>query len=209
MLRSFLIIDDFFANPHEVRRAALAMNYPAPAAGENYPGRMSAERGLWPNIDQMFSMIIGEPVRGNFKHLHGFFRLTGASDSGAADIHIDVDNVWAGVIYLNPPEQCQGGTQFFRHKKYGTDHAPVREEDFKIYGAGNRLEVLQKTIVPDGRDRDKWEMTMTLPMRWNRLVLFRSWFWHTAGPGFGASNDDMRLVQLMFFESAPPAPPRR
>jgi hypothetical protein len=40
---------------------------------------------------------------------------------------------------------------------------------------------------------------MTVPMRFNRLLLLRPWLWHTAGPGFGQTLEDGRLVYLMFF----------
>jgi hypothetical protein len=48
---------------------------------------------------------------------------------------------------------------------------------------------------------------MTVPMRFNRLVLLRPWLWHTSGPGFGDSVENGRLVYLMFFK-LPPANPR-
>ena len=40
---------------------------------------------------------------------------------------------------------------------------------------------------------------MTVPMRFNRLVLLRPWLWHTSGLGFGDSIENGRLVYLMFF----------
>jgi hypothetical protein len=33
-------------------------------------------------------------------------------------------------------------------------------------------------------------------------VLLRPWLWHTAGPGFGDSLENGRLVYLMFLDSA-------
>ncbi|MFQ5347644.1 MAG: hypothetical protein ACE5ED_07350 [Rhodothalassiaceae bacterium] len=42
-------------------------------------------------------------------------------------------------------------------------------------------------------------------MRFNRLVLLRPWLWHTAGPGFGNSLENGRLVYLMFYVRAPRA----
>ena len=54
----------------------------------------------------------------------------------------------------------------------------------------------------DGKDESAWETTMTVPMRFNRLLLLRPWLWHTAGPGFGDSRENGRLVYLMFFAAA-------
>ncbi len=202
MFPAFFIIDDFFDNPMEVRRLALAATYTPPTREQNYPGRMSAKPMLWPSIDRMFSAFVGEPVVGNPEKMHGYFRITYEGERGANDIHIDTGNVWAGVLYLTLPEHCKGGTEFFRHRQYGTEHAPLREEDLKVYGARDRLEVLQKTIGAHTNDRSKWERTMTLPMKFNRLVLFRSWYWHTAGESFGDAPENARLVQLFFFNSA-------
>ena len=41
---------------------------------------------------------------------------------------------------------------------------------------------------------------MTVPMRFNRLILYRPWLWHSAGPGFGDSNETGRLIQVLSFE---------
>jgi len=57
-------------------------------------------------------------------------------------------------------------------------------------------------IERDSVDDSQWEMTMRIPMRFNRLVLLRPWFWHTAGPAFGDRPENGRLVYLMFFEQA-------
>ena len=43
---------------------------------------------------------------------------------------------------------------------------------------------------------------MSVPMRFNRLVLLRPWLWHTAGAGFGDRLENGRLVYLMFFAAA-------
>ena len=57
-------------------------------------------------------------------------------------------------------------------------------------------------IERDSNDDSQWEMTMRIPMRFNRLILLRPWFWHTAGPAFGDRPENGRLVYLMFFEQA-------
>ena len=71
-------------------------------------------------------------------------------------------------------------------------------------------EELQHDILDkDALDRSKWELTMTVPMRFNRLVLLQPHYWHTSGPGFGDSLENGRLIYVMFFlrgqPSAPPA----
>ncbi len=47
---------------------------------------------------------------------------------------------------------------------------------------------------------------MTVPMRFNRLILYRPWSWHSAGEAFGSGLDDGRLIQLVAFQTQPGAP---
>lgn len=63
-------------------------------------------------------------------------------------------------------------------------------------------EMYEDIIGKDGVDTAKWEMTMRVPMRYNRLILLRPWLWHTAGQGFGDCLENGRLVYLMFFGAA-------
>ena len=59
-----LVIDDFFANPMEVREQALKLTYPPTHKDDQYGGRTSKEVMLPPKSDQGFSQILREPVRG-------------------------------------------------------------------------------------------------------------------------------------------------
>ncbi|MEG1679189.1 MAG: hypothetical protein RR326_03775, partial [Stenotrophomonas sp.] len=56
-------------------------------------------------------------------------------------------------------------------------------------------------IERDSNDDAQWEMTMRVPMRFNRLILLRPWLWHTAGQAFGDNPENGRLIYLMFFAS--------
>ena len=211
MRLTMMVLDDFYENPMEVRKTALALEYDAIAPGTPYPGRNSQQPILWPNSDQMFSQILREPVRGHTGFAHGKFRLSTGGDERGADIHIDPGIVWAGVLYMTLPQHCRGGTEFFRHRDYGTDGAPLTQEDLKFYGPNetSREKLTDRLTEIDGRDRSKWEKTMTIPMRFNRLVLFRGYLWHTAGESFGVTPENCRLVQLFFFQSAQIAGLRR
>jgi hypothetical protein len=43
---------------------------------------------------------------------------------------------WTGVLYLNLPEQCRGGTGFYRHRKTGLTKAFFRGDRFAPPRAG-------------------------------------------------------------------------
>lgn len=134
---------------------------------------------------------------------HGRVRITLAGEESRYLVHVDPTNLtWAGVIYLTRPEDCRGGTMLFRHLEGGSDRAPLTPDELRTQGLANVGSLLQR----DGSDTTKWQHLMTVPMRFNRLILYRPWLWHSAGESFGDSVENGRLVQLMQF-TAPDGPP--
>ncbi len=205
MLQTMIVIDDFYAEPEKVREAALGMTYPEPEGEVYYPGRNSREFMLPPDSDEMFSFILREKVTGVKQRNHGHFRISLAGAHRAAEIHIDPGMTWAGLVYLTLDRDCRGGTEMFRHKRYGTDRAPTTDEEAKrTYGMDTCKEVVRKLIYDDGHHLDRWDHLTTLPMKFNRCVLFRPWMWHTSGVDFGDTIENGRLVQLLFFTAADP-----
>lgn len=200
MRTSLIIVDDFLDNAEGFRQAALQLEYPDQEGA--FPGRNSQQRVNLEGLDEQVSSIVGEPVRGMGPPLsHDKFRLTLAGDKGRARVHIDQSD-WSGILYLSRPEDCRGGTEFFRHLPTGTERAPVDERELEAMGLSSLQEVHREVIEKDSTDPSKWERMMEVPMRFNRLVLLRPWWWHTAGEGFGDRPENGRLVFLMFFRSA-------
>ena len=66
-------------------------------------------------------------------------------------------------------------------------------------GYSTVAEACNTILEKDSLRLSAWERTFEIPMRFNRLVLLRPWFWHTATPGFGKSEKDGRLIQILFF----------
>ena len=173
MIQTMLIIDDFFANPLEVREQALKLTYPPTHDDDQYGGRTSNEVMLPPDSDESFSQILREPVRGKANLAHGRCRFSISTSRRRGEIHVDPGCAWSGVIYLSLDEHCQGGTEFFRHKRYGTDRVPLSDEEAKrIYSMDSVDEVFEQVIRKEGKDRSQWECIQTLPMKFNRGVFF-------------------------------------
>ena len=206
MTTSLIVIDDFLADPEVLRARALTLNYAMPGP---YPGRNSVERVKLEGLEEQVSSLVQEPLcEPNPPQSHGKCRLTLASDNQLGKIHVD-PSFWSGILYLNRPEDCQGGTEFYRHIPTGTDGVPTTVEGINAMGYATYAEMNEQILDKDALDRSKWELTMTVPMRFNRLVLLRPWLWHTSGPGFGDTVENGRLVYLMFFfKPAPPPRPR-
>jgi len=199
-----IVIDDFLPNPDALRERALALNY---SVDGPYPGLNSAEKIAIPGLDDIVSKLVYQPVRAPWTkdYSHGSFRLALAKDEEPARIHID-NSHWSGILYLSRPEDCQGGTEFYRHLPTGTDHLPFTEEELKATGYPSYEELNAQILAKDALDRSKWELTTFVPMRFNRLVLQQPQYWHTAGTSFGDSVENGRLVYLMRFFLPGPAP---
>ena len=200
MPTSLIIVDDFLDNPRALREAALRLTYPA---GENmFPGRNSVERINLDGLSAQVSRLVGEPVQPMPPtQAHGKCRITLAGDVGRAKVHVDTAH-WSGILYLSEPRDCRGGTEFFRHLPTDSDRAPYNDAEARAMGYPSAREATAAILERDSTDYGKWEMTMRLPMRFNRLVLLRPWLWHTAGEAFGDTIENGRLVYLMFFASA-------
>lgn len=201
---SILIIDRFYDDADVVRERALEFDFPTPEGKKNYPGRNSAQSFLPDGIDDVVSRLVHEPVERSVIAEHGRFRLTLAEDEGDRGyyVHIDSDSHWSGILYLTPDEYCQGGTEFYRHRGHGLDRTYITDVEAQANGYETCSKFAIDTIQQDGNDLSKWEHLMTVPMRFNRMVLFRPWFWHTSGISFGDSPENGRLVQLFFWRAA-------
>ena len=199
MRTSLILVDDFLDNAEGLREAALRLTYPEQQGA--FPGRNSLERINIGGLDEEVSRLVGEPLAALPKLSHAKCRITLAADKGRARVHID-ESHWSGILYLSRPEDCRGGTEFFRHVPTGTDHAPVDAAERAALGFSTHEQMHQAIVEKDSLDATKWEKTIDVPMRFNRLVLLRPWLWHTAGPGFGDRIENGRLVYLLFFKSA-------
>ena len=76
-----------------------------------------------------------------------------------------------------------------------------------LFAAGytdiNRL--IEEVVNQDTLKPSRWEKTMTVPTRFNRLILLSPWMFHNSGAPFGDRPENGRLVHLMFFAAAPAA----
>ena len=204
MIPSLIVLDDFLKNPEAVREQALKLNYTVQG---RFPGLNSAEKIELPYLNEIVSAVIRQPVYTPWAKdfSHGSCRLALASDDKPGRIHIDPSQL-SGILYLSRPEDCQGGTEFYRHIRTGTDRLPMDEETLKAVGYSSYEELQHEILDKDALDRSKWELTMTVPMRFNRLILLQPHYWHTSGPGFGDSVENGRLIYVMFFKVGAPQP---
>jgi hypothetical protein len=196
--KNLIVVDNFYSNPDAVRQFALTSEYEE-RGGKNWPGRDSLYEHGKEELTQMCSQIVGEKLTTKSCNKCSYFRMTKENEYGTQDIHFDPNPglVWAGVIYLTPTIHPTGGTKFWKHKENGWEFAPTQEEASK-YGIHSHEDMV-KFFNVDGKNRNKWIETDNISFRYNRLVLFNPFMFHSNGDWFGTTNQDARLVQLLFF----------
>ena len=138
------------------------------------------------------------PVEAAPETVHGHCRLTLRNEKGLSGVHID-PTFYSGILYLSAPQDCRGGTEFYRHRRTGLDRVPERPLDVLKAGYNDVNELIENVVNADTLKPSRWERTFTAPMRFNRLILFSPWMFHNSAAGFGDKPESGRLVYLMFF----------
>ena len=197
----FIIVDDFYKQPKDVRNFALTMSKEPESSG-NYAGIMTTDQFLTREHLDVISNVVGHQVTPS-TGFTGKFRFTNATDKYVQDIHFDPgDNncVWAGVCYLTPIDFSVDGTIFWRHNRTGLTSIPLTLDGLTKHGFSP--DTLKDFLNTDGVTHSMWTKTFAVPYQFNRLVLFRPWMFHSPGVGFGKTINDSRVVQTFFFSPA-------
>lgn len=202
MYQTLIVLDDVLQNAEELRQTALGLDYADKTERDYFPGRNSAHSVRVPALDELAQRLTGEALVPGTE-MHGKFRLASAQDTARGGVHVDQCN-WSGLFFLSQDSDCVGGTDFFRHRETNSEHAPYTQAHLDQWGYKSYKDFVDRVATPQAKDFDKWDRVMTIPMRFNRLILFRPWLWHNAGPGFGSVPEDSRLVYLMFLNNARP-----
>jgi hypothetical protein len=202
MLPSLLIVDDFLKDPWAARRAALGLEYDPARQHGNFPGLNSSQPLDTAAIDATVSRLLGVNLGPAPGTQHGHCRLTTRGAKGRSGVHID-PAAYSGILYLSAPEDCAkpdaGGTDFFRHRRTGLEAVPQDPARIAASGYGDINALVEDVVNKDTTLAAKWERTLRIPARFNRLLLFSPWQFHNAAPGFGTTPDNARLVMLLFF----------
>lgn len=201
-MQRIIVVDDFYKDPLLVRKMALSSQF-EDVRGLNYPGFQSLKSFAAPALVKSFSRITGEDLIVSPENLtFGKFRVMLDSTGSRLKIHVDGDTDWTGLVYLNLPEQCQGGTAFYKHIRTGMSEVPTQEQ---IAAAGfTSWREMEKAVVGvDSLNPQAWEMMDYVGMKFNRLVLFRGdKLFHAHTCAFGDNLENGRLTQNFFFRTA-------
>lgn len=203
--KKVIIVDDFFPNVDEIRNIALSADYEREGLVKNYPG-CNTKHSFWnESLRGMLSKAVGREVQINKSSSCGHFRYSRKNDTSKQIIHFDPNGPnqrWAGVIYLSLPEHYDGidsGTRIYSHKASGMQVAPVDHIEAQKIGV-RTVDDMKRFFETDGVDESKWNIELSVPIKYNRLVLFRPWLWHGISGQFGDTISNSRLTQLIFLE---------
>lgn len=191
-----LTIDNFYANPMEVREFALQQEFKVRG---NYPGqrtRSFLNDSLKKKMRDILYPFAGEITYWGSddpeNNYTGSFQYTVSTDRSW--IHADSTTDWAAVCYLTPDAPLSSGTGIFRHKATGWMQYDYKRENEPNY----------KESSPPGHDMQdytKWELVDRIGNVFNRLIMYRADNYHVSLDYFGKDMYDGRLFQVFFFNT--------
>ena len=103
------------------------------------------------------------------------------------------------MLYLNLPEQCKGGTAFWKHKTRGIDRLPSKAE---LTAKGEDADAFYRTMEREWKELEHWNCVKFVPMRWNKFVTYPTSYFHSRYPfeAFGSGPQDGRLIWICFYD---------
>ena len=208
--RNLHVVDNFLDDFAAYREQMLALPFQAQQyQGQNYPGLQTAGC-LCPETMARIATVLRRPLK-FISPDNGAVRLSHGDASARSDIHVDTGSrsAHAGVLYLNLPEHCRGGTVFWRNDATGWERRP--DEDVLQAAGYADAKAFRQRWMPRGepapfaeleRRRTGWSPVFEVPMVSNRLIVYQGDWFHSISEVFGSTPQDGRLVQLFFFETA-------
>lgn len=196
-MKEVLQFDDFASNAKEVRDSVIAKGFTSEIGpdGALYTGISKRQMPEW--FDRI-AEVIGKPIVPKLS----CFRLNFEGELPHSWVHSDdICAKYASVLYLNLPEQCKGGTGFWRHVDLGIDRLPTREELKAIQI--NPDEFYERMTI-DWKILRLWKQHFSVSMKWNRFITYPTCLFHSRYPheGFGKGPEDGRLIWICFYDIA-------
>jgi hypothetical protein len=190
---SLVVVENFLADPSLERERALKAVYET-REHNSLTYRGIAETEDAEQFEKLTKLIGCEKAK-----IKCYWRRYLEDEENETYIHADMDiGAITGILYLNTPEQCYGGTAFWKYRPYGWPTVP---SEAQLYDVGLKNEKpLFDRLLSDGQDEFLWEMIEYVPMEFNRLLLFDSIHFHSRYPkkAFGTTLTDGRLIKLFF-----------
>ncbi len=239
--RNALIIDNFYKNPDEVRQLALDSHQwtkdENPGLIVGLPGKRVHEikPELSKNLEPFFYELTKEPLwRFEFNpvwwdrlwqdcsfvvNITRDMTYCESNPQGGLVPHQDsFDTHFGCVIYLNTPEECQGGTRIYSYDGVQSFSVPGnlnQELSRKMFNdklssaiGGNLFDPREtsrrefnewvRDYVNGNIPDSPWKTEAEFEMKYNRCILYESDNLHSQWADKGMFNDHDRLAQVLF-----------
>jgi hypothetical protein len=180
------IVDNFYQNPDEIRKFALAQEYDQGGFNKPYIGDRTKEQFLFPGLREEFEYIMNRKIVNWESHaMNGRFQV--CKEGEPLVYHCD-EQAWAAMLYLTPNAPYHSGTA--THALKGTDIRHISHPEIsRCFRPGSR-----------NLDRTIFEPVDSFGNVYNRLVIFNAGYIHSATDYFGFNNENSRLWQMFFFD---------
>jgi uncharacterized protein DUF6445 len=190
----FITKDNFLRDPEAIRALMPDMPFQDIRGPDHqvYKRVAVADRNLF---NEEIKEFIGAPVAQRYS----VFRLNFNGEDPNSAIHTDAFyDSHALVLYLSRPEDCAGGTAFWRHKKTGFTTWPSKQE---ILRKGKNPQRMWLDLTLDWDNLDAWEQTHLAEMKYNRAICYSTTMFHSRYPfkAFGNCPENGRLIFCSFF----------
>jgi hypothetical protein len=198
---ALLQFDNFAPDAGAVREAVIHGTFSTETGpdGAKYTGISTYPVPQWP---ERISELLETPIIPRLS----CFRLNLQGELPHSWVHSDdICARYATVLYLNRPEQCRGGTAFWKHVKLGINYLPSRTQ---LQRLGEKVDDFYKEMEQDWKDLSLWKQIEFVPMKWNRFITYPTCFFHSRYPfeGFGKGPEDGRLIWICFYDIAEEMP---
>lgn len=198
MIPTLSIIDDFLPGDwcEKLRREVIEQGFTTELIKESpdHPPAPYYTVNMKRDMTEFFQHV-GKAIGQEVEMKMGAFRLGEYASHLHNYVHADHTCAQLACVYfLNPPNQCTGGTAFWRHKKHRWDAMPTQEE---LDTAKYTIEELRE----DWQKPEAWDMLTLAGMKTNRLIVYPTQKFHSRWPwtGFGDKPENSRLIYAGFF----------
>ena len=136
---------------------------------------------------------IADSLRSKITILESTNNQLKGGDKSPICCHVGSDYI--GVLYLSLPLYNWGefGVKFYSHKEIGLDSYPTQEQIQKY-----NITDIGKTF---SQNLENWNEYGSIPIKHNRMVLFRSNLWHSYGNGFGSDLNTSMLYKKIIIKN--------
>lgn len=194
---TLLTVDDFASDIQQVRETVIAGDFSTETGpdGATYTGINKLQVPHWFDL---LSKVIEHAITPRLS----FFRMNLAGELPHSWVHSDdICARYAGILYLNLPDQCRGGTAFWRHTGLHIEDMPSVEH---MSAGGGNPEWFCTMMNREWRDLTFWQQSGFVGMAFNRFVTYPTSRFHSRYPfeGFGGGPQDGRLVWTCFYDLA-------